>query len=203
MTDRIQYTLIGDGTSDRVLTHVADWILRTSFPHALLEDAAFLARAHQPIPETVALARRRYGRELILVHRDAERETWEMRAREIPAASGLVRLIPVRMTEAWLLGDEAAIRYASGRPNGDTPLSLPKVADSTSLPDPKAVLREALVTAAGHPRGRRLKSLRRELPHRTMLVAEYTDSWDHLQELEAFRRFRADLLAGVEHQVSA
>ena len=31
-------------------------------------------------------------------------------------------IVPVRMTEAWLLLDESAIRRVAGRPHGDEPL---------------------------------------------------------------------------------
>lgn len=194
MTAPVAYTLVGDGTSDRVLTAVIDWVLREALPGVLLAEPAFLHRKHQPIVEAVEFARQRFGRHLVIVHRDAERATWETRAREILTTDGVVRLIPVRMTEAWLLGDEQAIRYAAGNPEGTAPLQLPAPDRLDSLPDPKGVLRDAIIAAAGAPRGRRLKALKRELSRRARLVAEYTDTWTHLDALEAFRRFRTELL---------
>lgn len=197
MTPTIGYTLVGDGPSDRVLTHVADWVLRRSFGHALLEEPAFLPRAHQPIPQAVDLARQRFGRNVIIVHRDAERARWETRVREIPHDAGVVRLIPVRMTETWLLGDEAAIRSAAGHPSGRHALGLPPWPKVETLPDPKKALQEALVAAAGSPRGRRLKRLRRDRARLTHLVADYTEDWAHLRSLEAFRHFQAELVSAI------
>jgi hypothetical protein len=56
--------------------------------------------------------------DVLFIHRDAEREPPEKRRREIDMAiaalgnsvSYWVPVIPVRMTEAWLLIDEKAIR---------------------------------------------------------------------------------------------
>lgn len=36
-----------------------------------------------------------------------------------------IPVIPVRMTEAWLLGHELSIRSAAGNPNGSENLELP------------------------------------------------------------------------------
>jgi hypothetical protein len=36
-----------------------------------------------------------------------------------------IPVVPVRMTEAWLLADEFAIRSAPGNPNGTQSLDLP------------------------------------------------------------------------------
>ena len=64
------------------------------------------------------------------MHRDAEREFARTRLAEIEAAIKsateaaleliavkCVRIVPVRMTEAWFLFDEAAIRRAANRPH--------------------------------------------------------------------------------------
>ena len=71
-----------------------------------------------------------YPCDLLFVHRDAENRPIDQRAAEIvTAAEGLqfpiVRVIPVRMMEAWLLTDEGAIRSAAGNPNGTDPLNVP------------------------------------------------------------------------------
>ena len=47
-----------------------------------------------------------------------------------------VLVIPVRMTEAWLLIDELALRRAAGNPNGRNPLDLPALKDLEALPEP-------------------------------------------------------------------
>jgi hypothetical protein len=55
-----------------------------------------------------------------------------------------VPVIPIRMTEAWLLLDEAEIRRVAGSPNGKVSLGLPKAKDVESIPDPKAQLAQTL-----------------------------------------------------------
>ena len=94
--------------------------------------------------------------DVLIVHRDAEREAAESRAEEIRAASATagiawptIPIIPIRMTEAWLLLDEQAIREVAGRPTGKTPLNLPPLARVETTPDPKAMLKQALATASG------------------------------------------------------
>ena len=63
--------------------------------------------------------------ELLFVHRDAEQASIDGRAQEIREAleqcqtPPVVCVIPVRMQEAWLLFDEAALRKVSVRPRGD------------------------------------------------------------------------------------
>lgn len=54
-----------------------------------------------------------------------------------------VCVIPVRMTEAWLLFDEAAIRQAAGNRLGRAPLALPPLDEVEQEPDPKSLLYEA------------------------------------------------------------
>jgi len=101
--------------------------------------------------------------DVLIVHRDAERESIEDRLIEIRTAMESARIdwptvpvIPVRMTEAWLLLDEQAIREVAGRPTGIDPLELPTVAEVEAQPDPKAHLQQALASASGLS-GRRLR----------------------------------------------
>ena len=61
-----------------------------------------------------------YPCQILFIHRDADKESWENRCTEIEwavqAARGAgslprhVRVVPVRMTEAWMLADERALR---------------------------------------------------------------------------------------------
>ncbi|HUT94205.1 MAG TPA: hypothetical protein VMY37_32390 [Thermoguttaceae bacterium] len=100
-----------------------------------------------------------------------------------------VPVVPVRMTEAWLLFDEKAIRRAAGNPNGTDPLQVP-VRQAEDIPDPKAVLHEALRTASGLSGRRRQKFNVRDAVHR---VGEYIDDFSPLRRLSAFQRLEEDL----------
>lgn len=113
----------------------------------------------------------------LVVHRDAERQPCADRLNEIHAATEsldvawpTVPVIPVRMTEAWLLLDEQAIREVAGRPTGTESLDLPAAALVEAHPDPKMLLQEALATASGHS-CRRLRKFQRDFPaHRRQLL---------------------------------
>ncbi len=113
---------------------------------------------------------------------------WEgMPVRHVP-------VIPVRMTEAWLLIDEPAIRRAAGNPNGRNPLDLPALKDLEALPDPKEVLHDALAAASGLNVRRRA----RFSPHeRARLVSGYMTDYAPLDALPAFRSLQNDILAAV------
>jgi hypothetical protein len=131
--------------------------------------------------------------DVLFVHRDAERETLEDRRAEIPDFDRpLVRVVPVRMTEAWLLVDEAAIRAAASNPNGSVALGLPAASRLERVVDPKDELRRLILTASELPT-RRLGKLRRDLGYRVQLVAERIADFRALAVVPAFVAFEADL----------
>ena len=146
------------------------------------------------IERSVAL----YPCDLLFVHRDAERTALEDRLEEIKAAlcEGLetpkpaLCVVPVRMSEAWLLIDETALRHAAGNPNGKVSLDLPRLHQLEQLPDPKQLLHDLLRRASGL-HGRRLSSFNRRLhSHR---VADWISDFSPLYRLSAFQRLAADL----------
>lgn len=133
-----------------------------------------------------------YPCDLLFVHRDAEKEPYDKRLMEIEGlVSGVsirhVPVVPVRMTEAWLLGDVAAIRCAAGNPNGSLDLNLPALSSLDRLPDPKQVLHRALVDASGL-NTRRKKKLRPEsMVHQ---LAVNIRDFSNLLCLNAFQRLQ-------------
>ncbi len=167
MTDlgEIRYTLLGDGPSDRVLMNHLSWLLRQHSLRAIQAAWADLSRLRdrpKGLSARMAKAVDLYPCDLLFVHRDADREPREARVAEIRQSRGafarpFVCVVPVRMSEAWLLFDERAIRLAAGNPNGRAPLALPRLAELEKETDPKQVLREQFVAANGLS-GRRQKS---------------------------------------------
>jgi len=179
----LSFALLADGTSDRALLRILTWCLRQLDPNVRLLTPHFERRGSEDIEQSVCRLLESYRPHLLFVHRDAERLEWAERRREIPVLEQLVPVIPVRMTEAWLLTDESAIRRASGNPNGKVRLDLPPVSRLEALPDPKAELHR-LLRVASELTGRRLKRLNEgSAVHR---VAEYTESFHQLRELSAF-----------------
>ena len=94
--------------------------------------------------EKIQAAVKWYPCDLLFIHRDAEGQSLLERKAEIDEAVSLacktvaippaIAVVPVRMTEAWLLFDIPAIRAAAGNPNGSVDLDLPRLADVEGLP---------------------------------------------------------------------
>jgi hypothetical protein len=156
MPEDLRYTLLSDGSSDRALLPILSWLLveqgvRLSIQPAWA-DLRRLPRPPRPLADRVRTSLDLYPCDLLFVHRDAEGEGYAARKREIQEAlSGTapaVCVVPVRMTEAWLLLDEAAIRRAAGNPSGQEELQIPPPADLEALPDPKSLLHGLLREAS-------------------------------------------------------
>lgn len=126
--------------------------------------------------------------DVLFVHRDAETTPWAARRAEVPVRASVVPVIPVRMTEAWLLVDEHALRRAAGNPNGTEPFDLPHPRTLESLADPKAGLRTCLERASGL-KGRRLGQFDRVAARRR--VAEDIEDDSALRALPAYRELES------------
>jgi hypothetical protein len=201
-------TLLADGPSDAALLPVLTWLLREH-----VAGAAFAPRyadfRRLPDPprrddheNRINIALIIYPCDLLFFHRDAENQPPSLRQKEIGTAIAALRLkmkddvppcicvIPVRMTEAWLLFDEQVVRRASGNPNGKVSLDLPKTSKLEALPKPKQVLHE-LLTRASELAGRRKKDFNvREAVWR---VARLLDDFSPLRSLPAFNALEKEI----------
>jgi hypothetical protein len=167
---------------------------------APLHSRRFVVQVATPgtnLRERMVRALYEYPCDVLFVHRDAEREPREKRLAEIRRAADeagvpvFVPVVPVRMTEAWFLIDERAIRQAAGNPNGEAALQLPKVASLEKVPDPKKLLRDSLIRAS-EKTGRRLQQFERDLGERAQRVAELIEDFSPLRQLAAFKDFEKD-----------
>ena len=145
----IVYTLLGDGSSDRRLLYAIDWIMLQATTAQLRGQWADLrgrVALREGLERRVAEALNLYPCDILVVQRDAEGVAYAERCAEIDAATSLVidsvcvRLVPVRMQEAWFLADEMVIRRAAGYPTGRQPLELPRIGHLEEIADPKAAL---------------------------------------------------------------
>lgn len=190
----IRYTLLSDGSSDRMLMPVLDWLLCQHCPEYAMESAwADLGRLRQPpksLPDKIEVTLELYPCDLLFIHRDAERVAFDTRQSEILkaleglAAPPVICVIPVRMQEAWLLFNESAIRKAAGNPSGRNNLNLPEIRTVENIPDPKELLFNIIRESSGL-HGARLKKLN---PHkRAFLVSQSIDDYSPLRSINAFQ----------------
>lgn len=209
-TPLLRYTLLADGPSDRCLLRVIDSLL-DGIPR--IAESGFLPQFAGPRevrsaePGLVGRMRRalqEFPCDILFVHRDAEREPLEHRVQEVERATSevgfeyVVPVVPVRMTEAWLLIDAKAIRRAADNPNGSVTISLPRTLDLETVPDPKKVLFDLLVRAS-EKKGRRLEQLKspQNLSTRWARVATLIEDFSPLASLPAFQAFRRRTLGLV------
>lgn len=206
----ITFTLLGDGSSDKVLLSIIDWLIRSKTPNLLLQPqwADFSRLMHPPrtLPARIEQAIDNYPCDWLFIHRDAEKQPIHERKSEIETAwasvsrqhgtQRMVSVVPVRMVEAWLMFDEQAIRQAAGNSNGKERLQLPKWQAIEQLPDPKRELHVLLRKASGLS-GRRLQKL--NVSRAVQLIAENITDFSPLRNLPAFVEFETSIQTLIEH----
>jgi hypothetical protein len=207
----LRYTLLSDGTSDKALIPILTWLLRfLGVESAIQSEWADLWRLPvkpRSTEERIVKSVELYPCDLLFVHRDAEGETLEERVNQIRAAveeachqidvPPVISVVPVRMQEAWLLFDEAAIRRAAGNPNGQSALRMPELRRIEDLADPKAELHNLLRIASGLS-GRRLRKL--NVRKFAIQVTGYIEDFSPLRSLSAFQYLETQLRERVEEK---
>ena len=199
----IHYTLTTEGASDRVLIRHIDWLLEQ---HSSVEfngqwaNPASFSSLERDVGTRMREAVRSFPCNLLFVHRDADNAGRPARAQEIQdeiAASGVlpptVCVIPVRMTESWLLIEEHAVRKAAGNPRGRAPLQLPNLNVLEGVADPKRLLDEALLTAS-ETSGRRRRQFSASMPAAKHRVAALIQDVSQLRRLSGFVAFEQELV---------
>jgi hypothetical protein len=201
----MRVTLVSEGTSDQALLPIIDWTLREAGLKSDLEltwaDLRGLPSRPISLAERIKAAYELFPCDLLIIHRDADGSDRQARVNEIAEAMGPllltnrhVCLIPVRMSEAWLLFDERAIRLAAGNPYSSCTLYLPKLNQLERLADPKQTLFEQL-RIASELSGRRLRKFDRNRARAQ--VVEYIDDFSPLRRLSAFQAFEQDISAAL------
>lgn len=196
---------VGEGSSDAPLAELVELLFLDRGVDLDLSTPDFARLANRvgsaldkKLPAGLELVRKPV--DLIVVHRDCDTVRPEDRLREMREAlehvgstATLLPVIPVRMTEAWLLLDECAIRTVAGNPNGRNPLDLPAPREVERRADPKGILRKALLDASATT-GRRRASIDRRFPSHRKALLEGLDRFGPVTGLESWK----DLVTGVE-----
>ncbi len=191
------YTLLADGTSDKILLPILTWSLQQQDVTPIVEQWADLSRIPTPrnAEERLITVLDLFPCDVLFVHRDAEAQPAGIRRRQITQAmSGInvrhIPVVPVRMTEAWLLFNELAIRTAAGNPNCTADLSLPDLRRLEDVADPKSLLHSTLATASGLNARRRRRLPVHQQVHR---IPAYIDDYSCLNVLPAFQTLQDDI----------
>lgn len=204
----LRCTLLTDGSSDRVLTFPIRWLIHDLCSQVAVQlvwaDLGRLPNRPRNLAERIQFALELYPADILFVHRDAERVERTERVSEIANAirdagientPAFVCVIPVRMTEAWLILQDDAIRQASGNPHGVVVLQRPDLNEIEGLPDAKGTL-EQLLTQAAELGKRRQKHFRpRQAIHR---LAQIIDDFSPLRALSAFLAFENDVRTALQ-----
>jgi len=194
----IDYTLVTDGRSDRVLINIVDWCIENIdsqiAANGTYADFSALQKPPRNLSERIEKALELYTCDWLFIHRDAENQSIDDRCSEIEKALQSVPLggkpyvfiIPIKMTEAWLLMDSDAIKRAAGNRNYKGNIELPSKRDLENI-DAKKKLFDLLLQAKGSVSKReKIKFNKEKAVH---LVAEYTDDFSGLFGLSAFDFF--------------
>jgi Domain of unknown function (DUF4276) len=211
MMEELRYTLLADGSSDQALLPILTWLLKFHLPDcAIQQQWADLQRLPKALkdtfPKRIEQSLDLYPCELLVVHRDAEKEPHQKRVAEIHNAIGGVNqsflapficVIPVRMTEVWLLFDEVAIRKAASNPSGRKSLQFPDIKRLEDEPDPKELLYKLLREASDLSQ-RRLKQF--SASSRVYRVAELIDDFSPLRVLSAFKALEGEIKQVIQGQ---
>jgi hypothetical protein len=149
--------------------------------------------------------------DVVFVHRDADSRDHLPRYTEIEngaAEAGwsgpFVCVVPVQMTEAWLLTSEEEIRIVAGRERGRATLGLPSLGEIERTSDPKSRLKDAYM-AATETTGRRRKTAASSFGQRRVALLERLDISGKVAQLDSFARLRDDvqvLVADLAARVS-
>lgn len=212
MKESINFTLIGDGSSDKILMVIIKWLLDDLYPklpiNGQFADFRFLENAPEKgdIKGQIKKAKELYPCDLIFYHRDAEsnrRDILKKRTEEIKNQLNpedlqiTVCIIPIKMMETWLLIDKEAIKKAAGNRNYNGDINLPPIKHLEDQ-DSKKVLFNLLKQVSGL-KGRNLKKFNSN--YAVHLVAEYIEDFSILRNLLAFKHLEYETKNVVDNVI--
>lgn len=197
---------LGEGSSDAgIAVHIERIAIECRIDIQLTApDADLLPAADKTIAGKLRALMRMGGEyHIVFIHRDADGAGREARISEIRSAisevipdTAHVSVVPVRMTEAWLVLDERLIREVAGNPNGRVRLNMPTIREAERIADPKALLKE-LIANASETAGRRRKLLQAAFPYNRRRLLEELDPDGPVRQLDSWRRFVDETAEGL------
>jgi len=199
-TDKGFLPVLIQRTVQQLLEEKGRSVIDVSEPFVIDIDADEASRQADRI---LVAARRAMGYHALLIHVDSDypQPDRAMRERVQPGLDlvqqsseqlcrDLVPVIPVQMTESWMLADPDTLRAVIGTDATSAELGLPHLHEVESLADPKQRLQQAVRTAG----------LRRRTPRKIEVGTIYRPlaerlSLQELQRVPSYQRFTGDMLA--------
>jgi len=208
--NELHYTLLSDGPTDKALMPILKWLLQRRLVNVPIQphwaDLRRLRRPPRELHEKIQKSVEVYPCDLLFVHRDAETASLGDRLTEISNAIAkagtttalplFIGVVPVRMTEAWLLFDTNAIREAAGNPNGTVHIDLPAIGTLEDLPNPKSRLHALMLEAAGLVSRRKRRF---DVNSAVQLIPEYIEDFSPLRALPAFSSLENRVTATINN----
>jgi hypothetical protein len=194
---------VAEGSSDEPLANVVESLFRDRGLDLRLTSPPFaqLPKVPKDVRSRVEAGIKLMGNrlDLVVVHRDADNVGSDVRRHEITEALNKIDVeccpvVPVKMTEAWLLLSESEIRHVAGNPRGRAPLGLPKAQAVERVADPKDLLRAALLAASASTGRRRERDAQRFNEQRRQLLSRL-DPTGPITKLASWQQ----LLDDVDH----
>ncbi|MGI5191121.1 DUF4276 family protein [Promicromonospora sp. CA-289599] len=185
----VSFVFAGEGTSDDPLAGIISELIRRAGAD---EVQALPQRLHGSSREKMAeLVEAAVPYDLVFLHRDADSTDPFPRVEEVRAAFAEhdlrgVPVVPVQMTEAWLLTDEQAIRDVVGHSRGRASLNLPGLRRIEHTRDPKGILQQACARAS-EATGRRLKQTNSRFNDHRRALLERLDPDGPVSQLASFQ----------------
>lgn len=205
-----QGLLLPDGPSDMPLSSLLERMcldFGASVAVTAVDPRRLKSSGHSVEGRLAFLAEAGVEADLVFIHRDAEKDPLGDRRAEIltratvATPTTVVPVVPVRMTEAWLLLDEGAIRAVAGKPNGKAPLGLPKPRNVESVADPKDCLMRAIL-AASEATGRNRARVERSFGRNRRVLLERLDMTGPVRDLPAWSQLQSDVQLAVQALMS-
>ena len=201
----ITSTLLAEGSSDGVLIPLLQLLLQDVFdaPIAATAMANLSISKSLSLTERITQALSLFPSEILFVHRDSDAENPHKRTLEILSAvkhatpTKLVCVVPVRMTETWLLTQDVPIRRAAGNPHGTIALNLPPLKKLETLIDPKETLFQCLRIAKDGSSRQMHKFIPEQHRHK---VGENTTDLSKLRLLPSFMHLENQLREYSNHR---
>lgn len=203
----IRFLLITEGSSDAKLLSVLEMLCLECGAENVRGTYADLSRfphvGHSLPDKLTGALKYESNFNLVFIHRDADasddaprRAEIEQAATEVGLSLPHVPVVPIHMTEAWLLADVEAIRKAADNPRGRAALNLPALQDIQGVRDPKSLLKQALCMAS-ELSGRKLDKFQKAFGRKRALLLDSLRCDGLHASLPAWQRLKRDTAAAI------